>query len=119
MLITKDGEPLATLTRSRPKQWPCKAGSAKEASYWMAPDFDAPLEEFREYTAEPSAASHDEPEARITRVSRQSNQAFFTAKALRAQRQTKDGPWRTVFAALRAFAVEILFLGRKNLCAAQ
>ena len=44
-----NGEPMATLTRSRPKQWPCKAGSAKGLSHWMAPDFDAPLEDFREY----------------------------------------------------------------------
>lgn len=49
LIIVKSGEPLATLTRSSPKQWPCQAGSAKEASHWMAPDFDAPLEEFREY----------------------------------------------------------------------
>jgi antitoxin (DNA-binding transcriptional repressor) of toxin-antitoxin stability system len=49
LLITKDGEPIATLTRSRPKQWSCKAGSAKDTTHWMAPDFDAPLEDFREY----------------------------------------------------------------------
>jgi antitoxin (DNA-binding transcriptional repressor) of toxin-antitoxin stability system len=49
LVITKDGEPVATLTRSERKQWPCKAGSAKTAGFWMAPDFDAPLEEFREY----------------------------------------------------------------------
>jgi antitoxin (DNA-binding transcriptional repressor) of toxin-antitoxin stability system len=47
--IVKNGEPLATLTRSQPKQWPCRAGSAKATPHWMAPDFDAPLEEFREY----------------------------------------------------------------------
>ena len=28
LVIIKDGEPLATLTRSRLGQWPCKAGSA-------------------------------------------------------------------------------------------
>jgi antitoxin (DNA-binding transcriptional repressor) of toxin-antitoxin stability system len=49
LIITKDGEPVATLTRSVRKEWPCKAGSAKTEGYWMAPDFDAPLEEFREY----------------------------------------------------------------------
>jgi antitoxin (DNA-binding transcriptional repressor) of toxin-antitoxin stability system len=49
VLIMKDGEPVATLTRSPPKQWPCKAGSAKDTTHWMAPDFDAPLEDFREY----------------------------------------------------------------------
>ncbi len=49
LIITKEGEPVATLTRSERKRWPCKAGSDKTEAYWMAPDFDAPLEEFREY----------------------------------------------------------------------
>jgi prevent-host-death family protein len=49
LIITKDGEPLATLTRTSERQWPCKAGSAKGTIHWMAPDFDAPLEEFKEY----------------------------------------------------------------------
>jgi len=49
LIITQDGEPIATLTRSRLLQWPCKAGSAKNTTHWMAPDFDAPLEDFREY----------------------------------------------------------------------
>jgi antitoxin (DNA-binding transcriptional repressor) of toxin-antitoxin stability system len=49
VVIVKNGEPLAMLTRSRPDQWPCVAGSAKDIQHWMAPDFDAPLEEFREY----------------------------------------------------------------------
>ncbi len=47
--ITQDGEPIAMLTRSRLQQWPCKAGSAKDTTHWMEPDFDAPLEDFREY----------------------------------------------------------------------
>ncbi|MBC8872231.1 MAG: DUF2281 domain-containing protein [Planctomycetes bacterium] len=49
LVIQQDGEPIATLTRGRLQQWPCKAGSAKKSRHWMAPDFDAPLEEFREY----------------------------------------------------------------------
>ncbi|MGA2061097.1 MAG: hypothetical protein ABSG67_11495 [Thermoguttaceae bacterium] len=49
VVIVQNGEPLAMLTRSSPKQWPCSAGSAKDSQHWMAPDFDAPLEEFREY----------------------------------------------------------------------
>jgi antitoxin (DNA-binding transcriptional repressor) of toxin-antitoxin stability system len=49
MVIVKNGGPLAMLTRSRPKQWPCSAGSAKDTRHWMAPDFDAPLDDFREY----------------------------------------------------------------------
>jgi antitoxin (DNA-binding transcriptional repressor) of toxin-antitoxin stability system len=49
LVITQNGEPVATLTRNPTKQWPCKAGSAKNTTHWMAPDFDAPLDEFREY----------------------------------------------------------------------
>jgi antitoxin (DNA-binding transcriptional repressor) of toxin-antitoxin stability system len=49
LVITKDGEPVATLTRPPSKLWPCKAGSAKELPHWMAPDFDAPLEDFGDY----------------------------------------------------------------------
>lgn len=49
LVIVEAGEPLATLTRTPPKQWPCTAGSAKETHHSMAPDFDAPLQEFREY----------------------------------------------------------------------
>ena len=48
LVITQNGEPVATLARTRPNQWPCRAGSAKDTAHWMAPDFDAPLEEFRE-----------------------------------------------------------------------
>ena len=49
LVITKDGEPLATLIRQSRTRWPCRAGSAKNTNHWMAPDFDAPLEDFREY----------------------------------------------------------------------
>ena len=49
LVIVQEGQPLATLTRAGSKQWPCKAGSAKNHQHWMAPDFDAPLEDFREY----------------------------------------------------------------------
>jgi antitoxin (DNA-binding transcriptional repressor) of toxin-antitoxin stability system len=49
LVITKDGEPVATLTRNQPQQAPRKAGSARDKIVWIAPDFDAPLEEFREY----------------------------------------------------------------------
>lgn len=49
LVITKDGEPVATLTRTGPRQWPCKAGSARDTPHRMAPDFDAPLDDFREY----------------------------------------------------------------------
>jgi antitoxin (DNA-binding transcriptional repressor) of toxin-antitoxin stability system len=49
LLITQDGEPLAVLTRSPHTSWPRKAGSAKDTTHWMAPDFDAPLDDFKEY----------------------------------------------------------------------
>ena len=50
LVILQNGEPVATLTRRPPDQWPCTAGSAKDSKHWMAPDFDAPLEDFREYS---------------------------------------------------------------------
>ena len=49
LVIVEHDEPLAMLTRSGPKLWPCEAGSAKDTRHWMAPDFDAPLDDFREY----------------------------------------------------------------------
>jgi antitoxin (DNA-binding transcriptional repressor) of toxin-antitoxin stability system len=49
LVITEKNLPIAKLYRSEPKtQWPCEPGSAK-GKIWMAPDFDAPLEEFKEY----------------------------------------------------------------------
>lgn len=49
MVITENDQPVARLIRDEPRQhWPCKAGSAK-GKIWMSPDFDEPLEEFREY----------------------------------------------------------------------
>lgn len=49
LAITHAGAPVAKLVRSSQTSWPCKAGSAKQTPHWMAPDFDAPLEDFREY----------------------------------------------------------------------
>ena len=47
--MTENDQPVAKLARTElKKQWPCKAGSAK-GKIWMAPDFDAPLEAFKEY----------------------------------------------------------------------
>ena len=40
---------MAKLARTGAKQWPCKAGSYRKAEFWIAPDFDAPLEDFKEY----------------------------------------------------------------------
>lgn len=47
--IIRKGQPVAVLTRTGVDRWPCRAGSAKHLKHWMAPDFDAPLEDFREY----------------------------------------------------------------------
>lgn len=50
MVIIENDQPVAKLVRSEPKQqWPCQAGSAKNTRHWMAPDFDAPLNEFKNY----------------------------------------------------------------------
>jgi antitoxin (DNA-binding transcriptional repressor) of toxin-antitoxin stability system len=49
LLIVERGQPIATLTRASARQWPCKAGSAKDRKHWISPDFDAPLDDFREY----------------------------------------------------------------------
>ena len=49
VLIAESGQPLATLRKSPRSAWPCQAGTAKDKILWIAPDFDAPLDEFREY----------------------------------------------------------------------
>jgi antitoxin (DNA-binding transcriptional repressor) of toxin-antitoxin stability system len=49
LVITENDYPIAKLTRSSRTSWPCQPGSAKDKSYWMAEDFDAPLEDFKEY----------------------------------------------------------------------
>ncbi len=49
LVLTADDEPVAIVTRPRRTSWPCRPGSAKDRSFWMAPDFDAPLEDFKEY----------------------------------------------------------------------
>lgn len=49
LIITRNGEPVASLSKPQGKSWACKAGSAKNTSHWMADDFDAPLDDFKEY----------------------------------------------------------------------
>lgn len=49
LTITDQGQPLARITKAERTSWPCKAGSYRKAGFWMAPDFDAPLEDFKEY----------------------------------------------------------------------
>ncbi len=47
--ITDQGQPLARLRKAERTSWPCRAGSYRKAAFWMAPDFDAPLEDFKDY----------------------------------------------------------------------
>ena len=47
-LITDQGRPLAQVKKADRSSWPCKAGSAA-GKIRMAPDFDEPLEDFKEY----------------------------------------------------------------------
>ncbi len=49
MILTVEGLPLAKVVKLEQKRWPCKAGSAIGKVLWIAPDFDAPLEDFKEY----------------------------------------------------------------------
>ena len=49
ILITGHGKPLAQVRKAERTSWPCKAGSYRKAEFWMAPDFDAPLDDFKEY----------------------------------------------------------------------
>lgn len=49
VVLTADGQPVAILTRPPRTSWPSVPGTAKDRSFWMAPDFDAPLEDFAEY----------------------------------------------------------------------
>ncbi len=47
--ITKHGRRVAELRPTAPKHTKAKRGCAKGPGFYMAPDFDAPLEEFKEY----------------------------------------------------------------------
>jgi len=49
VVLVDQGRPLAKLVGAARTSWPCKAGSAKNKIYWIAPDFDAPLDDFKEY----------------------------------------------------------------------
>ena len=39
----------AVVTKPALTSWPCEPGTAKDTKHWMAPDFDAPLDDFSEY----------------------------------------------------------------------
>jgi prevent-host-death family protein len=49
LTLTDRGRPVAQVKKVERTSWPCKAGSYRKAELWMAPDFDAPLEDFKEY----------------------------------------------------------------------
>jgi antitoxin (DNA-binding transcriptional repressor) of toxin-antitoxin stability system len=49
LVLTSNGQPVAIVTRPSRTSWPSVPGSAKDRTLWMAPDFDAPLEDFAEY----------------------------------------------------------------------
>jgi prevent-host-death family protein len=48
VVITRNGLPVARLTGDLPKDVPV-LGGGKGTVLYMAPDFDAPLEDFKEY----------------------------------------------------------------------
>lgn len=47
--ITDHERPVAQVRKATQTSWSCKAGSAKQSILRIAPDFDAPLDEFQEY----------------------------------------------------------------------
>jgi len=49
LVLTVHGEPKAVVTKPTGTSWPCQPGTAKDPKVWMAPDFNAPLEDFSEY----------------------------------------------------------------------
>lgn len=49
IIIAKDNKPVAKLVPLHPIQGQRKPGSAK-GLIWTAPDFDAPLDEFKDYS---------------------------------------------------------------------
>jgi antitoxin (DNA-binding transcriptional repressor) of toxin-antitoxin stability system len=49
LTITDAGQVLAQLKKTAPTVRACKYGSYRKAEFWMASDFDAPLDDFKEY----------------------------------------------------------------------
>ncbi|SFI55889.1 type II toxin-antitoxin system Phd/YefM family antitoxin [Planctomicrobium piriforme] len=50
LIITDQGTPLAEVKKSPAPVTQSKAGSYQKAEFWMAPDFDDELEDFRDYS---------------------------------------------------------------------
>lgn len=54
VVVTDGDQTVARMAKTVTGPWPSVAGSAKAGCYarpgfWMAPDFDAPLDDFKEY----------------------------------------------------------------------
>lgn len=49
IIVTRHGKPVAEITPPTPIRKQAKLGCAKSPNFYMSEDFDAPLEEFREY----------------------------------------------------------------------
>ena len=49
LVITEKNQPIAMPSRSPRTSWSCQPGSAKGKNHWIAEDFDALLEDFKEY----------------------------------------------------------------------
>jgi len=49
VIIAKDNKPVAKLVGLRPVKKRRKLGSAKDKLIYMAPDFNAPLSDFKDY----------------------------------------------------------------------
>ncbi|MBI2806530.1 MAG: type II toxin-antitoxin system Phd/YefM family antitoxin [Planctomycetes bacterium] len=49
VVITKAGQPCAQVKKAGRTSWPCQAGTYRKEGFWLAPDFNAPLDDFQEY----------------------------------------------------------------------
>lgn len=49
LTITDGANAVARLTKTPTRTWPSPAGTAKERTLWMAPDFDAPIDDMKEH----------------------------------------------------------------------
>lgn len=47
--IVEQDRPVAHVRKAGRTSWPCQAGSYRKPDFWMAPDFDATPEDFKEY----------------------------------------------------------------------
>ena len=49
ILITENGRPLAQMTKAKQSEGRRQAGAYQKQEFWMAPDFEAPIDDFKEY----------------------------------------------------------------------